>query len=129
MARKSNAARKPQPQIEAEPIELEMADLPEVVLDHEDVEVDEITEQPDVPVVEVVKPKIKGVNPIVTAGHDLDKLRETYKTKSGVIRFLAREGFETKHICVFLDIRYQHVNNVLTIKLKKPITPGAVETF
>lgn len=59
------------------------------------------------------------VNPIVAAGFDLDKLREEHKTKSGVIRSLAGEGFATKHIAKFMDIRYQHVRNVLVTPLKK----------
>jgi len=65
---------------------------------------------------------MKGVNPIVSAGHDLDVLRKLYTTKSGVIRFLASKGFETKHIATFCGIRYQHVRNVLTTQLKKPVS-------
>ena len=61
-----------------------------------------------------------GVNPIVSAGHTMEGLAQTYKTKSAVIRFLNAQGFATKHIAVFMDIRYQHVRNVLTTVLKKP---------
>lgn len=71
------------------------------------------------------KPESKaGINPIVTAGHTMEGLAQTYKTKSAVIRFLNAQGFATKHIAVFMDIRYQHVRNVLTTALKKP-TVGA----
>lgn len=58
------------------------------------------------------------VNPI-TEKFDLDKLREEHKTKSAVIRFLTKEGYERKHIAKFMNIRYQHVRNVQTQVLKK----------
>lgn len=67
-----------------------------------------------------------GVNPIHTAGHTIESLSSTYKTKSGVIRYLASQGFATKHIAVFMGIRYQHVRNVLTTQLKKPVSAVAV---
>jgi len=78
----------------------------------------EAVEQPSV--VEQTMESGGDVNPIVTAGFDLDKLREEHKTKSGVIRALAGEGFATKHICKFMGIRYQHVRNVLVTPLKRP---------
>lgn len=68
-----------------------------------------------------------GINPIAAAGHTIEGLSETYKTKSGVIRFLAAQGFQTKHIAVWMGIRYQHVRNVLTVQLKKPAGPTMAE--
>jgi hypothetical protein len=62
---------------------------------------------------------VGDVNPVAAAGYTLDGLRTDHKNKSGVIRFLASKGFQTKHISKFMDIRYQHVRNVLTTPLKK----------
>lgn len=49
----------------------------------------------------------------------LDELLGLYKTKSGVIRYLASCGWKRGAIAKFMDIRYQHVRNVLTQPLKK----------
>lgn len=62
---------------------------------------------------------VGDVNPIVTAGYSVHQLFERHKSKSGVIRALAEAGFQTKHISKFLNIRYQHVRNVLMNPLKK----------
>jgi hypothetical protein len=44
----------------------------------------------------------------------LEQLMETHKTKSAVIRYLSNEGWSRGAIAKFMDIRYQHVRNVLT---------------
>lgn len=50
----------------------------------------------------------------------LDKLRETFRTKSAIIRELhSTYGLPTKEISKYTGIRYQMVNNVLTNKLKR----------
>lgn len=41
------------------------------------------------------------------------------KTKSSIIRYLDSEGFKRSEIANHLNIRYQHVRNVLTQPLKK----------
>jgi hypothetical protein len=41
------------------------------------------------------------------------------KNKSQVIRYLDGEGYSRSAIALFLNIRYQHVRNVLTTQLKK----------
>ena len=43
------------------------------------------------------------------------------KTKSAVIRYLDSEGHSRSAIAKFLNIRYQHVRNVLTQPLKKTV--------
>lgn len=44
---------------------------------------------------------------------------EGLPTKSAKIRLLAADGVSTSEIAKVLDIRYQHVRNVLTTQLKK----------
>ena len=44
---------------------------------------------------------------------------EGLSTKSAKIRLLAADGVTTGEIAKTLDIRYQHVRNVLTTQLKK----------
>lgn len=41
------------------------------------------------------------------------------ETKSSKIRLLSSKGYERADISRFLDIRYQHVRNVLVQKLQK----------
>ena len=41
------------------------------------------------------------------------------KNKSQVIRFLDGEGYSRSGIALFLNVRYQHVRNVLVTPLKK----------
>ena len=43
------------------------------------------------------------------------------KTKSAKIRFLSGESFSRSQIANFVGVRYQHVRNVLTTELKRPI--------
>lgn len=50
---------------------------------------------------------------------ELLKLVESLVTKSAKIRLLAADGVSTSEIAKVLDIRYQHVRNVLTTQLKK----------
>lgn len=63
---------------------------------------------------------VETKNPIVAAGHNFEALRDELKTKSAVIRLLASKGFKTGDIARFMDVRYQHVRNVLNQKSKKP---------
>jgi DNA-binding NarL/FixJ family response regulator len=49
----------------------------------------------------------------------LDWLKEQFKTKSAVIRYLVSEGHAIKDIAKHLDMRYQHVRNVATSTLKR----------
>ena len=63
------------------------------------------------------------VNPIVRDGWGLDGLRKEHGTKSGVIRFLAALGYKRGDIARFLDIRYQHVRNVLMQTPKRVVAP------
>jgi hypothetical protein len=44
------------------------------------------------------------------------------KNKSQIIRYLDREGYAPKAIAKFLDVRYQHVRNVLVNPPKRPTT-------
>ena len=44
---------------------------------------------------------------------------EGLSTKSAKIRLLAADGVTTGEIAKVLDIRYQHVRNILTTQLKK----------
>ncbi len=53
------------------------------------------------------------VNPITKAKVNIKALYKTHETHSAVIRHLAAQGYERKHIATFLGKRYQHVRNVL----------------
>ena len=46
---------------------------------------------------------------------------EGLSTKSAKIRLLAADGVTTGEIAKVLDIRYQHVRNVLTTELKRGV--------
>ena len=54
-----------------------------------------------------------------TIEHDYAVLLETYKTKSGMVRFLSAEGFDRGTIAKYMGIRYQHVRNILVTPIKK----------
>lgn len=57
-----------------------------------------------------------------------DWLRTQFKTKSAAIRFLDSKGFKPKEIAKHLDIRQQHVRNVLSQELKRgPNEPFDIE--
>lgn len=49
----------------------------------------------------------------------MDWLRSQFKTKSAVIRFLDSKGFKPKAIAAHMNIRQQHVRNVLGQELKR----------
>lgn len=49
----------------------------------------------------------------------IESYMEQYKTKSAVIRALHAEGRSRGAISKFMNIRYQHVRNVLITPLKK----------
>ena len=48
-----------------------------------------------------------------------DQLLKKFETKSAAIRFLNSEGLSRSEIAKILEIRYQHVRNVLITPLKK----------
>lgn len=50
---------------------------------------------------------------------DSEQLIKHFKTKSAAIRFLNQEGLTRSQIAAKLEIRYQHVRNVLITPLKK----------
>jgi hypothetical protein len=49
----------------------------------------------------------------------LEWLKATFSTKSAAIRYLRSQQFEVKTIAKHLGVRYQHVRNVSTQKLKR----------
>lgn len=49
----------------------------------------------------------------------LKYLRTHFRTRSGMIRYMASIGIERKVIAKHLNIKYQHVRNVLTTTLKR----------
>lgn len=49
----------------------------------------------------------------------VEELRERFGNKSAVIRYLASEGVGRSTIAKHLNIRYQHVRNVLETELKR----------
>lgn len=56
---------------------------------------------------------------IKTAERTLETVMEQYKTKSAAIRALFAEGMSRGQIAKFMNIRYQHVRNVLITPVKK----------
>lgn len=51
---------------------------------------------------------------------DLSQLMTQHKgIKSNVIRYLSSQNYSRSQIAKFMNIRYQHVRNVLTQSLKK----------
>lgn len=48
-----------------------------------------------------------------------DWLKSQFKTKSAAIRFLDSKGYKPKEIALHLEIRQQHVRNVLSQELKR----------
>lgn len=52
------------------------------------------------------------VNPVL-ANENMEQVMEEHKTKSSAIRYFASKGYERKHIAKAMNIRYQHVRNVL----------------
>lgn len=71
-----------------------------------------------VEVVETVSVKETKVNQVL-ANEDIDKLRDEYKTKSAVIRYLGSKEYTRSDIAKALNIRYQHVRNVLVVAATK----------
>lgn len=67
------------------------------------------------------KPDRPGFDPktITTSYEDLEKAGA--KSKSQIIRYLASLGYERSAIAKFLNVKYQHVRNVLTQPLKRQI--------
>lgn len=60
-----------------------------------------------------------AINYPAPSAESLEGLMATYKTKSAVIRYLDSQGWKRGQIAKFMEIRYQHVRNVLTQPLKK----------
>lgn len=52
-------------------------------------------------------------------GSNFEELLKTHKTKSGLIRYLDSQGWKRSRIATFMNIRYQHVRNVLVEELKR----------
>lgn len=63
----------------------------------------------------------KGQQEELGVAENLTALMKEYKTKSAVIRYLWGKGYTRTQIHKFMGIRYQHVRNVLTMELKRPI--------
>lgn len=61
----------------------------------------------------------KAVESPVVPEIDVEALLQEHKTKSNVIRYLASQGKTRSEIAKLLNIRYQHVRNVLTQPLKR----------
>lgn len=55
----------------------------------------------------------------------LEWLKQTFKTKSGAIRYLQQQGYNAIQIAKHLGIKYQHARNVMTQELKR----GPNETY
>lgn len=49
----------------------------------------------------------------------LDWLRDQFKTKSAIIRYLVNQKFSVNSIAKHLGLRYQHVRNVANAPLKR----------
>jgi DNA-binding NarL/FixJ family response regulator len=46
-------------------------------------------------------------------------IKRNFKTKSAAIRYLVSKGHAVKDIAVLLNVKYQHVRNVKTTRLKR----------
>jgi hypothetical protein len=107
MSKKSNAVRKS---------EVTPMDPVEKLLHDDEVITETHAEDQQAATTEVVAPtmapKIEGTQVELIA---------KYGNKSGAIRALNSQGFKTADIARALDIRYQHVRNVLTQPLKRVI--------
>ncbi len=55
----------------------------------------------------------------VTIPYNLEELTKELKTKSAIVRKLHSEGYNRSLISKFMNIRYQHVRNILVTPLKK----------
>lgn len=80
-------------------------------------------------VVERVRPNKDDKGRYKTVDMSMEEIEQRgWKNKSQIIRGLASENFSPSAISVFLGIRYQHVRNVLTQILKKPVSAPAATT-
>jgi hypothetical protein len=106
MSKKSNAVRKS----EVAP----MDPVEKLLHDDEVITASRVEDQPAITevVAPTMAPKIEGTQVELIA---------KYGNKSGAIRALNSQGFKTADIARALDIRYQHVRNVLTQPLKRVI--------
>ena len=55
----------------------------------------------------------------ISAKYNRDELLAEVRTKSAAIRQLTAEGYTRTEIAAFLEIRYQHVRNVLVNDAEK----------
>lgn len=106
MSKKSNAVRKSEVAL-MDPVE-------KLLYDDEVITASRVEDQPAITevVAPTMAPKIEGTQVELIA---------KYGNKSGAIRALNAQGFKTADIARALDIRYQHVRNVLTQPLKRVI--------
>ena len=51
--------------------------------------------------------------------YSYQELETELKTKSAMVRRLHSEGYDRSQIAKFMNIRYQHVRNILVTPLKK----------
>jgi hypothetical protein len=65
------------------------------------------------------KTNTKTVNTVEPTVNNYEDELKNITTKSGKIRFLSSKGVERGSIAKMLNIRYQHVRNVLVTPLKK----------
>lgn len=71
-------------------------------------------------VVEVTT-KTEKVNQVL-ANENIDKLSAELKTKSAMIRYFGSKGYSRSDIAKAMNIRYQHVRNVLVEEARKNAT-------
>lgn len=58
-------------------------------------------------------------NEVLNTNVDYIKEMSSMKTVSEKVRYLSSKDIERKEIALILNIRYQHVRNILTRQLKK----------
>ena len=84
----------------------------------------EVVEQIDqIEMSETVVEETKKVEPIKLSAEQ-ESTYSGLKTKSAQIRYLHSQNYSRSQIANYLDIRYQHVRNVLTTELKRTGTKG-----
>lgn len=92
-------------------------------------EVDEVSEQVHPDLLQDIKPEslddfLRDLHGETVGGTEAGMpsviwLRQHFKTKSAVIRYLHHKGHSVRDISKHLGLRYQHVRNVLTVELKR----------
>lgn len=127
MARKSNAAKVAQ--VEVEEIESAESQLSAMFDGSElinDVETVATNEDGTEVVVETVEGKKDDKGRFVAVNMSMEQLELLgIKNKSQAIRHLVSENYSPSAIAKFLNIRYQHVRNVMMQPLKRPVVEAA----